>query len=206
MSAIKENKTHLYKNITLCVLGSFILALGLCHIHSQSLVTEGGALGLVLLFEKWWKISPALSGFVLNLACYIFAIKTFGKKFLFYSAIACGGFSLFYAIFECFNPLFPHLKEYPILAAVLGALFVGVGVGLCLIAGGAPSGDDALVMSLSKIFKVDIRWVYLFFDIVVLALSLTYIPLSRILYSLLTVFLSGQIIGIMLKLAKKEEK
>ncbi|MBQ5800935.1 MAG: YitT family protein, partial [Clostridia bacterium] len=80
-----------------------------------------------------------------------------------------------------------------------------VGVGLCLIAGGAPSGDDALVMSLSKIFKIDVRWVYLFFDIVVLALSLTYIPLARILYSLLTVFLSGQIIGIMLKMAKKRE-
>ncbi len=199
----KENQFISYKKVGLCLVGSFILAFGLCHVHSQSLVTEGGALGLVLLFEKWWNVSPALSGFIMNAACYAFAIKTFGKKFLVYSAVACGGFSLFYAILECFNPFFPHLKEYPLLASILGALFVGVGVGLCLLAGGAPSGDDGLVLSLSKIFKIDIRWVYLFFDIVVLALSLTYIPLARILYSLLTVFLSGQIIGIMLKIAKK---
>ena len=37
-------------------------------------------------------------------------------------------------------------------------------------------------------------------DLIVLALSLTYIPLERIGYSLLTVILSGQIIGFMQRL------
>ena len=102
----KEFQGISYKKVGLCLFGSFILAFGLCHIHSQSLVTEGGALGLVLLFEQWWDISPALSGLVINIACYAFATKTFGKRFLIYSAFACGGFSLFYAILECFNPFF----------------------------------------------------------------------------------------------------
>ena len=56
-------------------------------------------------------------------------------------------------------------------------------------------GDDALAMSLSALLHVDIRWVYLASDLCVLALSLTYIPLKRIAFSLLTVVLSGQIIG-----------
>jgi len=62
-------------------------------------------------------------------------------------------------------------------------------------AGGAPSGDDALAMAVSKATRMQIQWAYLISDLLVLALSLTYIPLSRILYSLLTVVLSGQIIG-----------
>ena len=74
-------------------------------------------------------------------------------------------------------------------------MFVGVGVGICVRVGGAPGGDDALSMSLSKLTKKDIQWIYLFSDLIVLGLSLTYIPLRRILYSLLTVILSGQIIG-----------
>lgn len=37
-------------------------------------------------------------------------------------------------------------------------------------------------------------------DLVVLLISLTYIPVSRITYSLLTVVLSGQIIGLMQKI------
>lgn len=180
--------------------GSAILAFGLYHIHAVSAVTEGGVLGMTLLLQRWFDISPALSGLVLNLLCYALGFRTFGKKFLLYSAAAGGGFSLFYAIFEQFPPLFPRIAEYPLLAAVAGACFVGVGVGLCVLSGGAPSGDDSVAMSLSHRTRLPISWVYLVSDLTVLALSLTYIPLSRILYSLLTVVLSGQIIGWMQKI------
>ena len=83
----------------------------------------------------------------------------------------------------------------PLAAAFLGAIFVGVGVGLCVRAGGAPTGDDALAMSLSRLLKTKIQYVYLVSDLTVLLLSLSYIPWQRIGYSLLTVILSGQIIG-----------
>ena len=86
--------------------------------------------------------------------------------------------------------------------AALGAVFVGVGVGLCVLAGGAPSGDDALAMSLSSLTKKDIRIFYLISDLSVLLLSLTYISLERIFYSLVTVLLSGQIIGWMQRIEK----
>ena len=99
-----------------------------------------------------------------------------------------------------FPPLFQELSSHPLLAAVLGALFVGIGVGLCVVAGGAPSGDDALAMALSAKTKKDIRIFYLLSDILVLSLSLTYIPPRRIFYSLITVILSGQIIGLMQRL------
>jgi uncharacterized membrane-anchored protein YitT (DUF2179 family) len=84
----------------------------------------------------------------------------------------------------------------PVCAAVLGALFVGVGVGLCVRAGGAPTGDDALAMTLSRRFHVPIERVYLVTDLTVLALSLSYLPIGRIACSVLTVTLSGKIIGI----------
>lgn len=44
-----------------------------------------------------------------------------------------------------------QLADRPLLAAILGALFVGIGVGLCVRAGGAPGGDDALAMSIHKV-------------------------------------------------------
>ena len=181
--------------LSLIAAGSAILAFGLYHIHAVSCITEGGVLGLTLLLQRWLEISPALSGLILNLLCYGLGWRTFGKTFLLYSAAAGGGFSLFYAIFEQFPPLFPSIAEYPLLAAIAGALFVGVGVGLCVLAGGAPSGDDSLAMSLSHRTRLDISRIYLISDLSVLALSLTYIPISRIVYSLLTVVLSGQIIG-----------
>ena len=116
-----------------------------------------------------------------------------------------GAFSLFYAMFEQFPILFPELAEHPLIAAVAGAMFVGVGVGLCVRAGGAPGGDDALSMSLEHVTHLPIQWIYLISDLIVLGLSLTYIPLRRILYSLLTVILSGQLIGIVQRAGKREK-
>ena len=183
------------RNVAFSLLGSAILAFGLYHIHSFSGVTEGGILGLTLLLHHWFGFSPAVSGLVLNLCCYYLGWRVIGGDFVAYSLISGGGFSLFYAIFECVPPLFPGIAELPLLASILGAAFVGVGVGLCVRMGGAPGGDDALAMSLSKLTGAGIQWIYLASDLIVLALSVTYIPLKRLGYSLLTVILSGQIIG-----------
>ena len=187
-------------SVVLLLLGSAILAFGIYNIHSVSNVTEGGILGLTLLLEYWFDISPSISGFVLTVLCYFLGGKLLGKRFLVYSFISSIGFSVFYGIFEQFEPLFPNIGEKPLLAVVVGALFVGVSVGVCVRVGGAPTGDDALAMSLERILPLDIQWIYLISDLVVLLASLTYIPMSKIVYSLLTVILSGQIIGIMQKI------
>ncbi len=193
------------KNCLSIILGSAILAFGLYNIHSISGVTEGGVLGLTLLLEHWLGISPSVSGLVLNGACYLLGFKLMGGEFILYSIIAGGGFSAFYAIFERFPPLWPQIAESPLLAAITGALFVGVGVGLCIRANAAPTGDDSLALSLSQLLKLGIQWVYLLGDLVVLALSLTYIPFNKIVYSLLTVVLSGQLIGLIQNAGKPKK-
>lgn len=187
-------------SVLLLVGGSALLAFGIYNVHSISNVTEGGILGLTLLLEYWFGISPSVSGFFLTVLCYFLGWKLLGKRFLAYSFISAIGFSVFYGIFEQFDPLFPQIGEMPFLAAVIGALFVGVSVGICVRVGGAPTGDDALAMSLSAVLPVDIQWIYLISDLVVLFASLTYIPISRIMYSVLTVILSGQIIGFVQKI------
>ena len=185
------------KKVLMCLIGSAILSFGLYNIHALSGVTEGGILGMTLLLHYWFNISPAVSGFVMNAVCYLIGWKSLGKNFVMYSLVAGGGFSLFYAFFEKFPPLWPQLANMPLAASLLGAVFVGVGIGLCVRAGGAPGGDDALAMVISKATKSDIRWAYLASDLIVLLLSLTYLDFIRIALSLLTVILSGQIIGIM---------
>ena len=132
----------------------------------------------------------------MDLSCYALGWKLLGSRFLVSSLLASGGFSLFYRLFERFDPLWPELAQMPLAAAVLGAIFVGLGAGLCVRAGGAAGGDDALAMSISHLARIPIQRAYLLTDIVVLALSLSYIPPRRMIYSLLTVLLSGQLIGL----------
>ncbi len=201
---LSEIKKITLKQILLNLLGGAILGAGLMEIHSIAHVTEGGALGLTLLLDIWFGFSPAWTSIVLNVAFYAFGIRMFGIPFIAYSLVAAGAFSGAYAFCELFPPIWPGIADLPFAAAIIGAVFVGVGVGLCVKAGGAPSGDDAFAMSMAKITKIDIQWMYMATDLAVLALSLTCIPLTNVLCSLVTVILSGQIIGLIQKTGKKK--
>ena len=182
-------------NCLVVLLGGFIQAVGICNVHAYADVTEGGVLGMTLLLEYWLHMSPALSSALLNALCYFIGWKTLGRDFLWYSILAGGAFSISYALIEPFAPLWPLLADMPGAAAIIGALFVGVGAGLCIRAGGAPGGDDALAMALNRLTRLEIQWIYLITDFTVLGLSVSYIPMERLLWSLLSVVLSGQIIG-----------
>ncbi len=190
--------------ILLVIAGSAIQAFGVCNIHAFSHVTEGGTLGLELLLYHWLGISPAISSILLNGICYAIGWRVLGGSFLAYSGIAVGVYSLSYALLEPFAPLWPGLITSPLACALLGAVFVGLGAGISMLGGGAPGGDDALAMSLHKRFGWNVEHVYLVSDLSVLLISLSYIPFGRIVYSLLTVVLSGQIVGWVQRLKKEE--
>lgn len=195
-----------FRSVVTTLLGSAILAFGLCHIHAYSGVTEGGQLGLSLLLQHWFSITPAITTAVINAICYWIGWKMLGRSFIAHSVVATGGFSVFYWLCQQMPPAFPGLDSHPLAAALLGAVFVGLGCGLCVRVGGAACGDDGLVMSISEKWHIKIEYVYFFFDFSVLVLSLSYIPLGRILYSLVTVMLSSKIIGIVQRFpfSKKE--
>lgn len=176
-------------------LSSAFQAFGMYNVHALSGVTEGGIFGLILLLDHWFHISPAITSFLLNGACYLLGLKTLGREFIGYSVVASLGYSVCYAICERFPPLWPQIAGMPLTASLVGALFIGIGAGLCVRVGGATSGDDALAMSVNALTGISVEKIYLVSDLTVLALSLSYIPLRRIGYSLLTVILSGQIIG-----------
>lgn len=190
-TAIKEAALH-YGALAL---GAAILAFGLFNVHSQSQITEGGVLGTTLLLQYWFDLSPGITGLLLDVLCYFLGYKMLGRTFLKNAIITSCCFSAFYNIFDFFGPVLPNLSDMPLVAALAGGVFVGVGVGIVVRAGGASGGDDALALIISKIAKCNIGKAYFFTDFVVLLFSLTYIPVNKIFYSFITVTLSSFIIG-----------
>ena len=177
------------------VLGAFILAFGLYNVHARAAITEGGVLGLTLFFKHWLGISPSISGFVLDAICYLIGFRLLGRAFAKFAIVSSVAFALSYAALEQFPAILPNLSGSPLLAALAGGAFVGIGVGMVVRQGGACGGDDALALSISKASGLPIARAYLFTDLIVLALSLTYIPFKNIMFSLISVTLSSFIIG-----------
>lgn len=199
MRTIIRWKTKLFqglsmKNILWILVGAAICTFGIHNIHQQVGITEGGVIGGMLLLEHWLRISPAYITPVLDIACYLLALKYLGAGFIRTSILSTLSVSLFYKLWEQFPPMLPDLSGYPLVAAVLGALFVGIGVGIIVRQGGSSGGDDALALVISKVSKCRLSFAYLFTDLTVLVLSLSYIPVSRIAFSLVTVTVSSFLI------------
>ena len=185
------------------LLGAAILSFGLFNVHSQSRITEGGVLGMTLLVQHWLHISPSVTELVLDALCYGLGCRLLGKGFLVRAAAATGAFSLFYALWERVGFVLPDMTGAPLAAALVGGVFVGVGVGLVVRAGGAAGGDDAIALVISKVTGWNISKAYLMTDFTVLGLSLSYIPVASIACSMITVTLSSFIIGQMQKTPAK---
>lgn len=180
--------------LALIMAGAAVCTFGIHNIHQQTGITEGGVIGMVLLIGHWTGLSPAFVTPVLDIGCYLLAFRFLGWRFIKVSAISTLSVSLFYKFWELFPYLLPDLSAYPLAAAVCGGVFVGAGVGMIVRQGGSSGGDDALALAISRMTRWRLSFSYLFTDLLVLGLSLTYIPLSRIACSVVTVTLSSFLI------------
>ena len=198
MAALQSRLTAGFttRKILLILLGAMICTFGIHNIHQRTHITEGGMIGLMLLVERWLNISPAYITPVLDISCYLLACKFLGGRFIKISIVSTACVSGFYKIWELFPPMLPDLSAHPLTAAVLGGMFVGIGVGLIVRQGGSSGGDDALALTISHTLRWRLSRAYLVTDLTVLILSLSYIPLRRIVFSLITVTISSCLIDL----------
>lgn len=186
--------TFTLKTTVSILIGTAITTFGIYNIHQQADITEGGILGMVLLFHFWLGVSSSLLSPVLDTLSYLLGFRYLGKEFLKTSIFATICMAGFFRLWELFPPVLPSLADMPVLAAILGGCFIGCGCGLVVRQGASSAGDDALALVISKLTHWRISRAYLFTDVTVLILSLSYIPVQRILYSLLTVTISSFLI------------
>lgn len=190
----KNKELFTAKRILLIMLGTAIGSFGITNIHQRVDITEGGVLGMILLLNHWTGLSPSILSPLLDLLCYALAFRLLGWDFIKVSAVSTVSLAAFFRLWEQFPPVLPDLSGYPLLAAVLGGMFVGIACGLILRQGGSSGGDDALALIISKLTRCRIARAYLATDLSVLLFSLSYIPLERIAYSLVTVTVSSFLI------------
>lgn len=190
--------THLRKYASI-IAGAGILAFGLYNVHARCNLSEGGVLGLSLLLLHWLRVSPGISNLLLDAAAILAGAIVLKKSFLWDSIAASVCYTLWYILFESFPPILPDLSAWPWMAAIAGGLFVGVGTSLIVRYGCAAGADDSLALIVQAKTQIRLSVFYVISDFTVLTLSLTYIPFSRIVWSMLSVVISSFIIELLRK-------
>ncbi len=184
---------RLFKTLGLILLGSLILAFGFYNFYYLNNITEGGVLGLLLLLKNLFNIEPSVANIIIDGLLLLLGYKFFGKKFFIYSIFASISFSIMYNWFESIGPILPKIDSM-LLSTILAGISVGIGVGIIVKAGAAAGGDDALALIISKFTSLHVGQVYMLGDISILLLSLLYLSVFDVFYSLIAVTISGKVI------------
>lgn len=187
------------KSILLIIIGASILSFGSYNFNYQNNVTEGGVLGLLLLMQQIFNISPSITSVIIDFSLFAIGTKFFGKRFLLYSVLSTIAFSTTYKIWESVGFLIPSFTNNMLIASILAGIGVGVGVGLVVRGGGASGGDDVIALLGNKLLKLKVNHVYLVTDAIVLLMSLVYLDIKQVFFSIIAVTISGKIISIIYK-------
>ena len=169
------------------LIGSFILAAALYHIHFQNHLTEGGFVGIALFIQNFYDISPSISTVLMDIPIILLCASFLGRKMVGYSFLGSISFGVFYSFMENYSPFTVDLSNNLFIGAVVGGALAGIGLGFILRFGGATGGDDILTIVLSKRTRFTIGQIFFVFDAIVLALSLYYLNWTEIAFTILSI-------------------
>ncbi|MFC8686726.1 YitT family protein [Brevibacillus porteri] len=185
---------QLSKRYSMILFGACLLAFAYYHINFQNHLSEGGFVGLGLLAKYAFDLSPAMVMLLLDIPLFLVAWLVRGRQFIWDTIFASLAFTVFYDLFERFSPIVMDMSRMMPLASVLAGVLTGLGTGLVLRYGAATGGDDIFSLLISKYTGLSIGTVFLLLDVIVLCMSFWFVPMKEMMYTILAVVISSQVI------------
>ncbi|RIX53513.1 YitT family protein [Paenibacillus nanensis] len=192
--------TRLIKQLRLIIpilIGTAIYAFGLQYFVIPNLLMEGGVTGIAVLlnYAAGWPLS--VTTLVLNIPLFLLGWRALGKSQMLYTIIGTVSLSLFLALME--NLIhhgwlvpFKSTNDY-MLVALYAGVTLGSGLGIVFRYGGTTGGIDIIARILSR-RGYSMGQIILTFDAVIIGVSMIYISLEKVLYTLVVVFVASKLI------------
>jgi uncharacterized membrane-anchored protein YitT (DUF2179 family) len=186
------------KSVIPVMLGAAIYAFGLHYFVIPNELMEGGLTGIALLLNYSLGLPPSWTTLAMNIPLFVWGWRAFGGRGMILTILGTVSLSFFLWVMErmirsgWIEPL--HSNPDYILAALYAGLTIGAGLGIVFRFGGTTGGSDIIARLANKKKGLAMGRVILWFDVIVIGLSLFYIPKEKVLYTLVTVFIASRII------------
>lgn len=178
--------------------GSSLYAFGLVMINIANNLAEGGVTGITLILRHWFSIDPAISTILLNVPLVIIGYRYLGKTALAYTVFGIFSLSFFIWLWQQID-FSVNIDHDLFLAGILAGLIGGSGSGIVYRFGGTTGGTDIVARIFEKHRGVAMGKTLLTFDCVVLTLSLSYVSLRKMMYTLLASYVYSKVVNFTLE-------
>ncbi|EHQ74911.1 MULTISPECIES: YitT family protein [Staphylococcus] len=181
------NKT--IRDIILVMIGSFIFSAGINAFVISGNLGEGGVTGIAIVLYYAFHISPGITNFVLNAILIIVGYKYLSKRSTYLTIFSTVLISIFLGLTETWHVETGNV----VINAVFGGTCVGLGIGIIVLAGGTTAGTVILARIVNKYLDISTPYALLFFDLIVVLISLTEIPLVKCLVTVMSLYIGTKV-------------
>lgn len=189
---------RLLKDFLYIIVGCFLTAAGLVMFTVPNHIAPGGTSGLGTALAVFIPLSIGVLTWIVNLPILMMAWKAFGKGVMIKTLVAASVLSFY---IDGLTPFLPTFTDNKLMAAVLGGILIGIGIGILFLDGMSMGGTDQLSVILGRVFvNISVGNIMMVCDgLVVVFAAIVFRDLEVFLYSIITVFVASQSINIFME-------
>ena len=209
---IKNPHTPVNKNIKflmdviLMVIGATLTAFATKYVYDPAGLVTGGVSGLSIITRSvsaryfGYEVPLWMSNLLFNVPIFLYAMRVSGFR----SVLRTGFVWLLMTVELFFFPEISYVPENLLLVAIYGSILMGVGSGLLLVARSTSGGSDMLGESLHHhIRSVSVGRLIQIIDGIIVAAGLLTFGVEHTLYAMISVYIMGKVIDLVLNNGKK---
>ena len=194
-SKVKEIFISVFKKLAAVSLGAVLLAVSYNALIIPYGLLSGGITGISLIINYLVGFPIHWGIFLLNIPVYIIGFKELDRSFMFYSM--AGILVLVFAI-PLTQPFITKPEIDIFLASIFSGIVSGAGVGIALKFGLSFGGTDIIAMIMKKRLNISVGGFTFSINLVILAVSLLFFPLKIALYTVISMWVTGKVINMVL--------
>lgn len=175
------------------ILGGALYAVGFRFFYYPNAIATGGLTGIAMIINYLTDLPVGMLAIVMNIPLFLFAWRRFGLNFMVSSLAGMLSANLFVDFFELFH--FAATNQ-PLLGAVYGGVFQGLGLGLAYQVGATTGGTDIVAKFLrAKYQHINFGTFMLLLDIAIIgSFSLIFSRYDSAMYAIIGMFICTKII------------
>ncbi len=184
----------------LIALGAFIMASGFVLFITPYKIVPGGVYGISIVLHWMFGFPVGLTALCFDIPIAIIGTRVLGPRF---GMKTVTGFVLTAVFVDSLTYIYgelPLVHDNALLSSIYGGVLLGVGLGLIFRARATSGGSDTIAMMISKFTHLPIGQLIIGVDSSIVLVGLfTFHDWNIPLYSLITIFITGQVVDVVLQ-------
>lgn len=172
------------------ILGNVFVAFAVSTLVLENQLISGGVTGLGIVTNHYTGINISLIVGIINVLLFLLGLFFIGKKFALSTLISTFAFPVLLEFFNT-NAIFHNYCQDTLLAVVLAGSLVGIGVGLMIRSDASSGGMDIIAIILNRKLGIPVFIMVNVFDFIILCMQATFSNPTKILYSIVLVFVTS---------------